>query len=145
MSTIGVLARSGLLKPAGPRSVARLAATLAAWGATPAAGYASAAALTPDRAALIDEAGSLTFREVESRTNALARLLSAEGVDESSQIGILARNHRGFAEATVAAWKLGAGVVFLNTSFAGPQLRDAARGEGISLVIHDAEFAEQVS
>ena len=36
----------------------------------------------------------------------------------------MCRNHRGFIDAVVAARKLGANALFLNTAFAGPQLAD---------------------
>ena len=41
----------------------------------------------------------------------------------------MARNHRGFVEATVAAAKLGADLLYLNTAFAGPQLVDVLERE----------------
>ena len=41
----------------------------------------------------------------------------------------MARNHRGFVEATVAAAKLGADLIYLNTAFAGPQLVDVLERE----------------
>ena len=36
----------------------------------------------------------------------------------------MCRNHRGFVDATIAAAKLGADMLYLNTAFAGPQLVD---------------------
>ena len=41
----------------------------------------------------------------------------------------MCRNHRGFIEATVACAKLGAGALYLNTMFAGPQITDVLRRE----------------
>ena len=52
----------------------------------------------------------------------------------------MARNHRGFVEATVAAAKLGADLIYLNTAFAGPQLVDVLEREKPSVVVHDEEF-----
>ena len=52
----------------------------------------------------------------------------------------MARNHRGFVEATVAAAKLGADLIYLNTAFAGPQLVDVLEREQPTVVIHDEEF-----
>ena len=49
---------------------------------------------------LIDEAGSLTFGEMHRRSNALARALADEGVEPGDGIAIMARNHRGFIDAT---------------------------------------------
>jgi fatty-acyl-CoA synthase len=54
----------------------------------------------------------------------------------------MCRNHRGFIEATIAASKLGANAIFLNTAFSGPQLADVARREDPVAIIFDEEFAE---
>jgi fatty-acyl-CoA synthase len=61
-------------------------------------------------------------------------------VEEGDSVALMARNHRGFVEATVAAAKLGADLIFLNTAFAGPQLVDVLEREDPSVVIHDEEF-----
>ena len=52
----------------------------------------------------------------------------------------MCRNHRGFVEASLAAAKLGADVLYLNTAFAGPQLVDVLAREAPRVVIHDEEF-----
>src|SRR6202030_3157658 len=59
-------------------------------------------------------------------------------------IGIMARNHRGFVEALVAANRIGADVLLLNTSFAGPALVDVVNREGADAVIYDEEFTGSV-
>ena len=56
----------------------------------------------------------------------------------------MARNHRGFVEATVAAAKLGADVLYLNTAFAGPQLVDVLEREKPTVVVHDEEFTDML-
>ena len=55
-----------------------------------------------DRVGLIDELGSLTFAELDARSNALACGLRARGIREGDGIGILCRNHRGFLDITFA-------------------------------------------
>ena len=138
---VRVLARAGLIRPVGPGRLLGVLGAVGRWGISPAAAYAAAAALSPDRPAVIDEAGTVTFRDVEHRTNAMARGLRELGVDHRATVGVLARNHRGWVEASVAAWKLGARVVYLNTSFAAPELAAAARREDIGALVYDAEFA----
>ena len=54
----------------------------------------------------------------------------------------MCRNHRGWVESYVAANKLGAHALFLNTAFSGPQLADVAEREDPVVVIYDDEFAE---
>ena len=63
---------------------------------------------------------------------------------EISTIAIMARNHRGFVESLIAANRLGADVLLLNTSFAGPALSEVIRREGADVVIYDEEFAPTV-
>jgi fatty-acyl-CoA synthase len=99
----------------------------------------------PERVGLIDERGSLTFGQLNARADALACGLRARGIGEADCIGILCRNHRGFLDATFGAAKLGARTLCLNTDFAGPQLRDVCAREGVTLLIHDEEYAELVS
>ena len=98
-----------------------------------------------DQVGLIDEIGSLTFAELDARSDALACGLRARGLVEGDGIGILCRNHRGFLDITFAGSKLGARILYLNTDFAGPQLRDVCERENISLLVHDDEYDELVA
>jgi fatty-acyl-CoA synthase len=54
----------------------------------------------------------------------------------------MCRNHRGFIEATIAASKVGANAIFLNTAFSGPQLADVARRENPRVIVYDEEFED---
>ena len=128
--------RAGLFDPT---SAMAGAAGLAAWGTSPAAGYAAAALRHPHRAAVVDDDGQVTFAELDRRTDAAAAGL-ADLLRPGATVGLLARNHRGFLEAHLAACKAGATPVLLNTGFAAPQLADVVAREGISLLLHDAEF-----
>ena len=139
-----VLRRAGLLRPDRPDRMLRAARALARWGPTPAAGYAASAARFPDAPAIVDELGTLTFGQVQERTNALAHALSREGVAEGGGVAIMCRNHRWFIEATVVASKIGARTVYLNTAFAGPQVAGVLQREGPVAVVYDEEFADLV-
>ena len=136
-----VLGEAGVLRPVRPDKLARMTATLARWGATPATGIAAAAIHYPDEVSLIDERGSLTFEQLHCRSNALADSFAERGLGPGKGIGIMCRNHRGFVEATLAASKLGASTLYLNTMFSGPQLADVMKREGPELLVYDEEFA----
>ena len=101
-----------------------------------------AAATYGDRAALIDEAGPVSFAELNGRSNALANALRDRGFEARDGLGILARNHRGLFEAIFAGAKLGARTLLLNTDFAGPQLADVCKREDVHALVHDEEFTE---
>jgi acyl-CoA synthetase (AMP-forming)/AMP-acid ligase II len=137
-ANVAALRAAGLLNP---RLVMGLARASKTWGPTLAAGVAAAAATRPDEVGLIDDLGSLTFRELDERTNALANSLAREGLRQGASVAILCRNHRGFVESSVAVNKLGAHALFLNTGFAGPQLVEVVGREGAHCVVYDDEFA----
>ena len=65
-----------MFAPTRPDRALRSLVALRRWGPTPAAAYTGAAARYPDRLAIVDERGTLTFEEVHRRTNALARELA---------------------------------------------------------------------
>ncbi|HET8583806.1 MAG TPA: AMP-binding protein [Jatrophihabitans sp.] len=100
-----------------------------------------AAASYGGRPAIVDERGTVTFAELDARTNALANALREKGFAAGDGLGVLARNHRGLFEALLAGAKLGARTLLLNTDFAGPQLADVCAREDVHALIHDAEFA----
>jgi len=144
-SGLKVLSDAGVVRAVRPDKLGRAVTTLLRWGRGPAAGYITSATLCPDEPAIIDERGTLSFAEVDRRTNALANSLAAAGVKAGDGVGIMCRNHRGFVEATVAAAKLGAHALYLNTAFAGPQLAEVVEREGPIALIYDEEFSGLLS
>lgn len=135
-----VLVGAGLVRPYAPWTAASLARTLLRWGTGPAGGFACLAIRSPGRIGLVDELGSLTFADLHARSNALAHALAGHGVVAGDRVAVLCRNHRGFVEATVAAAKLGADILYLNTALAAPQLEDVLEREAPRLLVHDEEF-----
>src|SRR5215207_2712982 len=132
----------GLIRPMRPDKLARVAERYIRWGASPALGSTANAITHPDDAAIIDQAGTLTWAETHRRSNALARALRDEGVGLGDGVAIMCRNHRYFIEATMACSKLGAVALYLNTAFAGPQLADVLERESPAALIYDQEFTE---
>ncbi len=139
---VKVLREAGILEPLRPDKALKIGSTFVRWGASPATGVATAAIHHPDATALIDERGSLTYEQLHRRTNALADSFARMGIGPGDGVGVMCRNHRGFVEATLAAAKLGASALYLNTMFAGPQLAEVTRREGPKALVHDEEFAE---
>jgi acyl-CoA synthetase (AMP-forming)/AMP-acid ligase II/uncharacterized membrane protein len=133
---------AGLIGPERPDRILGILQAVRRWGNTPAAGYAAAAARFPDEDAIVDELGTLSFAQVQDRTNRLANSLSDAGLLEGDAVGVMCRNHRGFIEATVALAKLGCTALYLNTAFAGPQLTEVVRREKPTAIIYDEEFTE---
>jgi acyl-CoA synthetase (AMP-forming)/AMP-acid ligase II len=140
--TVKTMAGAGVIRPTRPDKLVRLGLTLQRWGPTLAAGAIANAVRFPDDRAVIDELGTLTWREVDERSNALANALSDRGVVEGDGVAILCRNHRGFIDATLACMKLGTTALYLNTSFAAPQITDVVHREDPVALIFDEEFTE---
>jgi acyl-CoA synthetase (AMP-forming)/AMP-acid ligase II len=135
------LLRTGILRPSRPDRTVRRARAFLRWGITPAAGYAAAAARCPDRPAVIDDFGSVTFAQVHERSTRIAHRLAALGVSEGSRVALLCRNHRGLVEAITACSKLGAHALLLNTSMSAAQAATVLAQQEPAVVVADAEFS----
>jgi acyl-CoA synthetase (AMP-forming)/AMP-acid ligase II len=145
--TLGIVATMGrarLLAPMRPDKYLRIAAAMQRENMGITSGFAAAAQRCPDRPGLVDELGTLTWRQLDQRSDALAAALQALPAGQPRVIGIMARNHRGFVEALIAANRIGADVLLLNTSFAGPALAEVVEREAVDAVIYDEEFTTTV-
>ena len=137
---IGIAKRAGLIGGSSPLEIVRIMRTMRTLGAMTAA-LVNSARKHPDRTAIVDELGSVTYAELDRRTNALANAWRERGLTSGDGIAILSRNHRGLPYAVYAAGKVGARIVLLNTDFAGPQIREVAGREGVDLLVYDEEYA----
>ncbi|MFI1912898.1 AMP-binding protein [Nocardia sp. NPDC020380] len=142
LHALSTVIRAGMV-PLDPTLPAALRA-MAAFG--PIGGGITAAALRfGDRVGLVDELGSLTFTELDRRSNALADAFRQRGIGPGTGVGILCRNHRGFLDATFACAKSGARALYLNTDFSGPQAVQVCEREGVEALVHDQEFESVVA
>lgn len=141
---LATLRRARLIAPMRPDKYLRIAAAMRRENMAATSGFASAAQRCPDRAGLVDELGTLTWRELDQCCDALAAALQAQPGGQPKTIGVMCRNHRGFIEAVVAANRIGSDVLLLNTSFAGPALAEVVAREDADTVIYDEEFTEIV-
>jgi fatty-acyl-CoA synthase len=139
---LAILTRSGMVAPMRPDKLARIAWIGARWRGSPATEILIGAIRHPDRPLLVDELGPLTYREVDEESNALARSLQADGIEEGDRVAIMCRDHRGFVVGVFATAKLGADVLLLNTSFSSPQLTEVCRRENAAAILYDEEFEE---
>ncbi|QFS89335.1 Long-chain-fatty-acid--CoA ligase [Mycobacterium sp. THAF192] len=147
LGLISTMARAGVIAPMRPDKYLRIVSAMQRENMAITSGFAAAAQRCPDRAGLVDELGILTWRQIDRRADALAAALQALPGGQPEVIGLMARNHRGFVDALIAANRIGADVLLLNTSFAGPAMAEVLEreGEGKSVaVIYDEEFTEVV-
>jgi acyl-CoA synthetase (AMP-forming)/AMP-acid ligase II len=134
------LVRSGVLRPERPDRLWHLAQAVRHWGPGLAAVFAMGAARYGNRPALVDERGSMSFAELDARSDAIARGLVETGVQAGDTVAVLCRNHRYFFEITGALAKLGANALYLNTGFAAPQIAAVMQRERAIVLVHDDEF-----
>ncbi len=111
------LARRGLLNPGPPDQVARQLAALRRWGFGLAGELRSAAARDPDRTAVVEERGSLTYaRPGRSAPNGWPPALrGGSACGPATGSACCAATTRGMVEGMVAASLLGADAVLVNT------------------------------
>lgn len=144
LGLVTTLSRAGMIAPMRPDRYLKMAAAMRREGMGMTVGFASAAQRCPDRPGLIDERGTLTWRELDERINAFGAALQQLPAGQPKVVGIMCRNHRGFVEAVVAVNRIGSDVVLLNTSFAGPALAEVVNREGVDAVVYDEEFTSTV-
>lgn len=136
--------KAGILAPIRPDRLARVAAAWMRWDFTPNALLAIAARRAPDRLAVIDESGMLTYSELERDVVALARGLQRRGIGARTRVGVLCRNHRVVLQALGATGRLGGDVVLLNTGLSGKQFDEVLIEQHIDVLVADGEFADEL-
>jgi len=135
---------AGALKLEAPQDIAALVADIRRWGE-----FGMIPALNarrhPNRVAVIDDFGEMTFSELDSAANAVANGLLAKGVQGGDGVAVLARNHRWFLVSVYGAAKVGARIILLNSEFSGPQIKEVSEREGGKVIIYDDEYTAAVS
>jgi len=135
---------AGALKLEPPQNVAAMVADIRRWGEF---GMIPAlnARRTPNRTAIIDDDGEITFKELDDASHEVANGLLAMGIKGGDGVAILARNHRWFLIALYGAARVGARIILLNSEFSGPQIKEVSEREGAKLIIYDDEYCQAVS
>ena len=135
---------AGALKLEPPQDIAAFLADMRRWGEI---GMIPAlnARRYPNRIAVVDDDGEMTFQELDDAANAVANALLAKGVRGGDGVAILARNHRWFLVAVFGAARVGARIIMLNSEFSGPQIKEVSEREGSKLIMYDDEYAAAVA
>jgi fatty-acyl-CoA synthase len=136
---LATIVNSGMIRPERPDRLRAMYRALDRYG--PVGALLNVAAIRDgNRTGLVDERGSLTYGEMDRRSNAVANALRAGGIGADDGVGILCRNHRGMFDASYGVLKAGARALYLNTDFAAPQATEVCAREGVHAVIYDEEF-----
>ena len=131
----------------GPRAALALAPNLARYWFTTAREVEQGAAAAPDRIALIDDTGVLTYRQLRDDSRTLAKWLLAlqddRGLDEL-RIGVMARNGRGIILPLAAKGYAGGHIFLLNIGSSPEQLAGIFAENDINVLFIDDEFADRL-
>ena len=88
----------------------------------------------PDELAIKYAGVETTWRQLDSRTSDLAAGLARKGITKGDRIGLLLTNCMEWIELTMAAWKLGALIVPINTRFTPAEVKFVVANAGAKLL-----------
>ena len=145
---VAAVSRAGILSPEGnPKSAVSLAPTLARYRFTTAREVEQAVHTVPERTALIDDDGVLTYRQLADQCTTVARWLlklrDDRGLD-ALRIGVMARNGRGIIIPMTAKGYAGAELFLLNVGSSPEQLEGIIAENRINVLFLDDEFADRI-
>ena len=144
LSVLRTMITSGVVRASRPDRGLRQLNSLAKWGFTLAGGLGAAAARSPQSVASVDRYGTTTYADMAQRTTCLASGLAAEGFTNESKFAVLARNHSAMVECMVAASKLGADLVLLNTGLAARAIEEIINNNAVDAIFVDDDLEPQV-
>ncbi|MFN6553568.1 AMP-binding protein [Mycolicibacterium septicum] len=144
LNVLKTMISSGVVRASRPDRGLRQLNSLAKWGFTLAGGLTAAAARSPRTIASIDRYGTSTYADVAERTNRLASGLAVIGFSSDSTFAVLARNHSAMVECMVAASKLGADLVLLNTGLAARAIEEIVKRHDVDAIFLDGDFEPEV-
>jgi non-ribosomal peptide synthetase-like protein len=96
--------------------------------------------VAPDRLAVITDDVSLTFRELDNRANQAARYLIAQGLKAGDRVALLFDKTIHRYVALLAALKVGAAYVPLDSSFPGDRIAFMLEDAGVKWIISESRF-----
>ncbi|MBH0779896.1 AMP-binding protein [Nocardia bovistercoris] len=104
------------------------------------ADFTAAAAHAPDRVAVIDDWGTVTYGELHQRARLLAAALAERGIGSGDTVALLARNHIEALQVIGATAALGADLVLLNTGMSAEHVAGLVESTGASILFVDGEL-----
>lgn len=102
--------------------------------------FRDTAAKYPDRDAVVFHGKHCTYRELEHRTNRLAKGMAAEGVRRGSHVAVWVNNRPAALECFLAVWKLGAVLIPICTGCNARELDGYLRVSDAEYLIFDTGF-----
>ena len=103
------------------------------------------ASRVPDRTALIDDRGEISFGDMDARASRLATALYARGVRRGDKVGLYLMNGPEYLESFFAASKIGAVPFNVNYRYKLDELLYLFSNSDAKAVIHHREFDPMVA
>ncbi len=102
------------------------------------------AALTPDKPAVINGSTgqSMSYRELDERSNRLAQVLYAQGLRRGDRIAVLLENHIRYFEVAWAAFRSGLLVTAVNRFLTADEVAYIVHDSGARVLVSSAALAE---
>ena len=98
----------------------------------------------PDRLALCDDKGQVTFAQMNARASSLAAGLYENGIRRGDKVGLYLMNGPEYLESFFALVKIGAVPFNVNYRYQLEELTYLFGNADAKAVIHDAEFSDLV-
>ncbi len=98
----------------------------------------------PDRVAIRGNDRTITYAELDQRTDALARGLAARGIGRGDHVGLYMHNRSEYLEGYIAAIKLGAVPFNVNYRYHQQELAYLFENADAACIIHDGDYSDMV-
>ena len=107
--------------------------------------FSRQAKATPHETAVVFEDQRLTYAEVESRSNQIARHLQSQGVQAGDLVGICVNRSAEMLVNLYGIMKAGAGYVPLDPAYPGDRLQYMCDHSGLKLIVTESELTDRVA
>lgn len=143
VKTVPPLLRSGALSIK-PNQLPGLLNTLRRWKFSVAGLIHLGAMRYPNRLALVDDFGELTYTQLDNDCKALARALMDRGMTAGTSYGVVARNGRGIIMPMAAKALIGAEIMLMNIGSSAQQIEGIIDQNNVKFLFIDDEFIDRV-
>lgn len=106
--------------------------------------FETVAATVPDRVAVEADSLTLTYAELDARSDRIAAGLAAQGITQGDRVAIYMMNRPEHIESFIATVKLGAVPFNVNFRYREDELKYLFGNAGAAAIIHGAEFSDTV-
>lgn len=142
--TLRELRKAGAMSPKAPLALAQVLPWLLGRGPSLGIVCQMNAIVLGDKPAIHDRNGTLSWKEVDERSNKALHLLQSHGIRPGGRIAMLLRNGREMVEVIFAAQKLGVVACPLNTWAKPKELKATLAQADPALLIYDGLHSDQV-